>query len=135
MAITIDGNGTVSGLTATGLTTAQNVAFAQLVGTASPIGAGQTWQNVLGSRAINTVYTNSSGKPIQVSIVVNETRVGEYSRAILQVDSINVAVASSINNANGNGNTVSAIVPNGSTYQLIPLEASFDSINFWAELR
>jgi hypothetical protein len=135
MAITIDGNGTVSGLTATGLTTAQNVAFAQLVGTASPIGAGQTWQNLLASRAVNTVYTNSSGKPIQVSIVVNESRVGEYSRARLQVDSINVAVASSFYSVNGNGNTVTAIVPNGSTYQLIPDEAAFDVLIYWAELR
>lgn len=103
--------------------------------TSNVIGVSQTWQNLLASRAVNIVYTNSSGKPIQVSIVVNESRVGEYSRARLQVDSIDVAVASSFYSVNGNGNTVTAIVPNGSTYQLIPDEAAYDVLIYWAELR
>lgn len=30
------------------------------------IGVGQTWQNVTGSRAFGTTYTNSTGKPILV---------------------------------------------------------------------
>jgi len=34
----------------------------------SEIGVGQTWQDVTSSRAKNTTYTNSTGKPIQVFI-------------------------------------------------------------------
>jgi hypothetical protein len=32
------------------------------------LGMGQTWQNVTASRALNTTYTNSTGRPIQVSM-------------------------------------------------------------------
>ena len=32
------------------------------------ISAGQTWQNVLGSRSNNTVFQNTTGRPIQVAI-------------------------------------------------------------------
>ena len=32
------------------------------------IGVGQTWQDVTSSRALDTVYTNSTGKPIQVQV-------------------------------------------------------------------
>ena len=33
-----------------------------------PVGVGQTWQNVLSSRAFGTTYTNSTGRPIMVSV-------------------------------------------------------------------
>lgn len=35
---------------------------------AGPIGVGQTWQNVAASRAWNTNYQNTSGKPIMVQV-------------------------------------------------------------------
>ena len=35
-------------------------------------GVGQTWQDVTASRALGTTYTNSTGKPIQVSVVVRD---------------------------------------------------------------
>jgi hypothetical protein len=128
MAITIDGNGTVSGLTATGLTTAQNVAFAQLTGEASPIGAGQTWQNP--SRAIGTTYTNSTGKPIMVAICVTCTSGATAQGLIINGATI---YAGAVNVAT-NGTGFALIVPNGATY-VTTTNAGTLSIVGWAELR
>ena len=35
-------------------------------------GVGQTWQDVTATRALGVTYTNSTGKPIQVSVVVRD---------------------------------------------------------------
>ena len=37
------------------------------------VGVGQTWQDVTTSRSLNTTYTNTTGKPIQVSVVVRDS--------------------------------------------------------------
>jgi len=67
------------------------------------IGVGQTWQAV--SRTGGVVYTNSTGKPIMVSI---------YGNGTLQIYVDNVlAATSTVNNA---GNSITVIVPNGSQY-------------------
>ena len=54
------------------LTAAQGKVLKDLVDTkldsSSVFGVGQSWQDVTSSRAINTVYTNSTGKPIIVNI-------------------------------------------------------------------
>ena len=86
---------------------------------ANPIGEGQTWQVVTGSRVAGTTYTNSTGKSIQVSIQVQ-------GAAVLQVGGV-VAATSGINNAT---NFIGAIVPNGSTYVL-----STGPNQRWSELR
>jgi hypothetical protein len=67
------------------------------------IGEGQTWQTV--SRTGGVTYTNSTGKSIMVSL---------YGLGTLQlfVNGLQVAV-STVNNA---GNSITGIVPNGSTY-------------------
>ena len=33
-----------------------------------PVGVGQTWQNVIGSRAKRTTYQNTTGRPIVVAV-------------------------------------------------------------------
>lgn len=40
------------------------------------IGIGQTWTNVLSGKSFGTAYTNSTGKPIIVSIQVEATDIG-----------------------------------------------------------
>ena len=40
------------------------------------VGFSQTWQNVAGSRVLGTTYTNSTGKPIAVSVQVQSTTNG-----------------------------------------------------------
>jgi hypothetical protein len=92
--------------------------------TATGIGSGQTWQNVLGSRSRNTNYTNSTGKPIMVNVWINDFG----GSANLICDSVNISF---INGVAGQGASLSGIIPNGSVYQVDTSE----SIDGWAELR
>ena len=93
-------------------------------GNAGIIGVEQTWQNP--SRGLNVTYTNSTGKPIMVSV-----RTGSASNTIttsyLYVNGVAVAANGS---QGGNVNGVIAIVPNGSTYY-----ATGYSLSAWFELR
>lgn len=95
------------------------------------IGVGQTWQDVTATRALTTTYTNSTGKPIMVNVRVT---VNSVSTMALSVDSIAVAA---VRNDNGSvvSSTLSAIVPDGSTYNVTKSGAGTGTINVWAELR
>lgn len=86
------------------------------------LGVGQTWQNVLSIRSINTDYINNTGRPIQVSIWQ-----GADTNPSLIVDGVTVA---SIDGAPGSvGVQATAIIPNGSTYRVTAW------VDGWAELR
>jgi len=84
-------------------------------------GGGQSWQNLTGSRAASTSYTNSTGRPILVSITCG-TSGGVSS---LNVNSVDVA-----NTGNNQTSTLQAIVPAGQSYYVTTA-----TINNWAELR
>ena len=101
-------------------------------GPGSGLGVGQTWQNVIGSRALNTYYTNTTGKPIQLGIQ-STTISGTGGYAVVTVDSLQVASCFS----NWLGTPVSippVIVPNGSTY-IISDGAGTSELAYWYELR
>lgn len=83
-------------------------------------GEGQTWQDVAASRVSGTTYTNSTGKPIQVSIST------VWSASNITVGGVIIA-SPSTTQING----FSFIVPNGATYVVTGLTAGFR----WAELR
>ena len=88
------------------------------------LGYGQTWQSMTipGTRNPNgTVYTNGSGKPIEV-------RAGWSTGApTITVGGVSIPVSTS---ANGNTQTASGfIVPPGTTYSIN------GTVNFWVELR
>ncbi len=134
-ALTLDSsqNATLAGaLTVPGALTAGTVSGAGtgLTGTASSlnagIGVGQTWSNVTASRALSTTYTNSTGKPIQVSITINGSGAGSSTLTIGGVALYNAAHSAS---ANG---FWSAIVPAGATYSITATSATLGG---WAELR
>ena len=99
---------------------------------AGGIGIGQTWQDVTGSRAAGTTYTNSTGKPIFISVYGS----GSPSNGAMSmtVDGVSLgrqgvaAVSSAVMYA-----TMTAIVPNGSTYRVD--NVSGWSLGSWAELR
>jgi hypothetical protein len=98
------------------------------------LGVGQTWTNVTSSRALQTVYTNSTGRPIMVAI----TNYFSTSNAlVLNVDSFGVtAVFSSAFNT-GNGASVGSpnlcvVIPIGATYTL---PYSFWAFEYFWELR
>lgn len=96
------------------------------------IGVGQTWQNVTGSRALNTTYTNTTGRPIMISIYCAgqpnncewELLVGGVQLGHQGV----ISVASAAMRA-----TMSAIVPAGSTYRANNISNA--GLQSWAELR
>jgi hypothetical protein len=81
------------------------------------IGIGQTWQTF--TRVGGTTYTNSTGKPIFLSIQTTGNNTGGGGTN-LTIDGVVVAIgqgyAGGIGMAQGFG--LSAIVPNGSTYSL-----------------
>jgi hypothetical protein len=105
---------------------AASVTTTQLATAVQPLGVGQTWQNVLGSRAAGTSYTNSTGRPISVS-VSSGANTGVY---YFIVDGVNVAIISA-----GSGTYAYAVnivtVPAGSTYSV----SSGVTPVVWAELR
>lgn len=92
----------------------------------SGIGVSQTWQNLIGSRSVGTPYTNTTGRPISVSIVPTATSGATSS---LTVDSVLVA-SLSFGSATVKA-PLTAIVPNGAVYTF----NSTTTIDSWAELR
>jgi hypothetical protein len=96
--------------------------------TSNVIGVNQTWQVLTGSRSASTTYTNSTGKPIAVSILLASSL--SISDNILTVGGV---IAWKIYNNNVRDQTAFTIVPNGSTYVLTL--GSGASIAAWYELR
>lgn len=91
------------------------------------IGSGQTWQDVTGSRAKATTYTNTSGRPKFINIVVGGND-GDGD-AELFINGIKVGIFHCGYGTRGSV-TISAIVPAEATYRL----NSGSYISIWAEL-
>ena len=90
----------------------------------SAISIGTTWTNYTSSRSLNTTYTNTTGKPIFVSIYLQVN--GGAS-----VASLTVAGSVIANNNLGGGSggfTIFAAIPSGATYS-----AGGASISSWYE--
>lgn len=101
---------------------------------ANALGWGQTWQDVKASRALSTTYTNSTGRPIFVSVTV---AWGNASATLtLTVDGVVVQKSASNPDSSNLSLCVSAVVPNGSTYS-VAQTSNVDpgTIEYWAELR
>ena len=89
-------------------------------------GVGQTWGSYTTLRASDTIYTNTTGRPITVNIILNDRN--DSSTMFVEVGGINIGYLSS-SNQYGQAKTLSFIVPNGSIYKVI---GTFDG---WVELR
>lgn len=93
------------------------------------LGAGQTYQDLTASRVAGTTYTNTTGKPIAVSVY--QTGGGSNGTIALTVGGVQISVG-------GNGSTqltyqtAYGIVPNGATYVV---NVTGQSITKWTELR
>lgn len=94
------------------------------------IGVGQTWQNVTASRAVGVTYTNTTGKPIQVSIDLIPNSVS--SNFTVNVNGIIAAKSSNFTNGYSNCASCYVVIPNNATYILSG--ATF-TIGLWSELR
>jgi hypothetical protein len=108
-------------LTAPNLGTPSALVGTNITGTANAFNAGigvnQTWQDVTGSRSASTTYTNSTGKPIQLS-------VKNTNAVTITVNGLALGFLSS-----AAGSTMNAIIPNGGTYSYT------GTITSWFELR
>jgi hypothetical protein len=106
---------------------AQNNQKVYHTGNEQQIGVGQTWQNVAASRSSGVTYTNTTGKPIVVSVWGNFSNSNWLARI-----TINGVVANYLRDGtNYNGGVMTtAIVPNGQTYRV-----DISGISGWAELR
>lgn len=92
------------------------------------IGRTQAWTNVKASRAVNTNYTNSTGKPIMASVAILSS--ANFSLTAY-VDGVIVGSAS---NVSGFPSCLSFIVPPGAAYQ-IQVSAGTPTVSAWTELR
>jgi hypothetical protein len=97
----------------------------QALASMSSLGYSQTWQNLTGSRAVNTTYYNTTGKPISVNILI--TNIGTTGG--IAVNGVTCSYALNVAN---NNNLITAIVPVGASYILTPAAMTFF---VWSELR
>lgn len=96
------------------------------------LGMGQAWQEVTASRAVDITYTNTSGKPIQLSVLfmstsAANTTVGLFVNGV-PLYGTHAAFA---------GNAVPcvpAIIPPGATY-VLTVYGGTATLNRWSELR
>jgi hypothetical protein len=110
---------------ATNATTAANGGVTSVNGstgavTVTALGVGQTFQDLSGSRSLNTTYTNSTGKPIVFYVSMG------YGDADLTVNGINFSHSPNV----GAGNCV---VPPGATYSATAAGGRY--FNYWYEYR
>lgn len=99
-----------------------------------PLGVGQTWQNLTGSRAIDTTYNNSSGRPIEISICLINYSGGVNKAATLYIGGIIVAHGDLPPFYGEHARrTFSGVVPPGADYVLST--SNSPDLLAWAELR
>lgn len=97
----------------------------------SVIGLGQTWQDLTASRALGTTYTNSTGKPITISVSILWYSNNGNSDYI----TVNGVIVAKLGTENSSTTTsisqLIAVVPDGGTYSVTALRP----FKHWAELR
>ena len=92
------------------------------------LGKGQNWVNVTTQRVSNTVYTNTTGKPIFVSVSKNTGSA--WMTITAYVDDVLVGQAIGYYTTVQQQH-ISFVVPNGSTYKVVCGAGFFN----WSELR
>lgn len=93
------------------------------------LGVGQTWQSVKASRAASTTYTNSTGRPIMVSVTL-VTSVASTMSVIVG----GVALEGSSYSTGAGMNYATFLVPNGVTYS-VANNLGTSVVSNWSELR
>jgi hypothetical protein len=89
------------------------------------IGVGQTWQDVLASRAVNTSYQNTTGRSIQVIITLNA------SDRLIQVSSNNSTWVT-LTSSQSSRTPYAFVVPPSWYYQV---SGAATTPVYWTELR
>jgi hypothetical protein len=120
-----------AGTWATAPSTIQGVG-GQALTAMSSLGYGQTWTDVLASRALATTYYNTTGKPISVLVSADNNVANGYMTAV--VNGITIATSSQISTANYYMSPLTFIVPPAGTYSIVS-GANTTTLRRWLELR
>ncbi len=103
------------------------------------IGDGQTWQNVTGSRAYGATYTNSTGRPIMVSVSGASTTSAGGAIAFYINGTLAAIQGSTQNDSSLSYHNVTFIIPNGVTYSVSAVTGNAgqggSALQQWFELR
>lgn len=131
----IDNTQATAGTYVTAPTLVQPVGAAQ-VGAMMGLGFGQTWQNVVGSRASGTTYYNTTGKPITVSASwVPGGNIAGYGLVQAIVNGITVWINRVNHQTDGAYDPCPPfIVPPGGSYSITG-SGTIGSLTYWSELR
>jgi hypothetical protein len=112
------------------------------------LGGNQVWQSLTGSRAFNTSYENSTGKPIEVSIYANASAIstgqapatGTLRFQVSTDNSTWIDASHAILERTGSGSSYarvyvgSVVVPDDNHYRLYTT-AGTTNLYSWSELR
>jgi hypothetical protein len=120
-------NGTIATDSSSNLLVCQSGAWAYVCG---GIGCGQAWVNETANRTMNTTYTNSTSRPMQVAIAISDV---DGTSTVLSIDGTDVGHTQNSYSA-GNAVTHFAIIPIGATY-IVKSYGSGTYIINWSELR
>jgi hypothetical protein len=116
-------------LRATAANTVEVLAYTRAM--VQAIGDGQAWQVLTGSRSLNTVYTNTTGRPIVVSALMTINAANRVATGL--IGGVVVAWGSGTGGT-GYLSSVSFIVPDGLSYSVSSDSGTPTFIN-WSELR
>jgi hypothetical protein len=116
------------------LATMDAVAAADTVVTGQMLGVGQSWRNLVSNRALGNTYTNSSGKPITVSVSATTGVNASLTLSVL-VDNVSIMVTTtSLSVAGSFTSTGTFLVPDDTTYA-VNVYAGTPVLQRWSELR
>jgi len=110
-----------------------NVNYAVTSGASNTsIGNGQTWQNLTGSRAAGTTYTNSTGRTITVFVEATSTGGPQSFGVSPAVGGLNLPATTAYSANAGYRASTYFQVPNGQSYSV---GVTSSNMSTWAELR
>jgi hypothetical protein len=134
-AISIDASQNVA--MAANATVAGNLTVTGNIAGAAGLGVGQTWQTFTVSgtgpqRVAGTAYTNSTGKPIMISVSTSNSSINGETLSITVSGVVVAQTYLNTGTAHNAGMTLSTVVPASATYTVNTTSAT---LSIWAELR
>lgn len=116
----------------TNVTASVNPSNAATIAQSTDLGVGQSWQNVTGSRSLGETYTNNTGRPIQLSVLFNDTNNASPNVTVI-IGGVTVLDTIYDTGSNFGILLINHIIPVGATYRINGTNGA--NIKTWAELR